>query len=110
MTGRGEFFEGEGLKNHDHVQVCRFERRPESVINEALEVVAGGGEFAHFFGDNDGEAPRFAVGYVGGVREIKDCKVGGCDSFGAGAEPQKFGAKRKFAGIRNHRGRDTVSP
>jgi hypothetical protein len=78
----GRFFYRKRLIDHDDVFLLVFDPRPESVVGEAFEVVAGGGELADLFGDYYTEATHSFADSALGVLEIKECKMGGCDSFG----------------------------
>jgi hypothetical protein len=51
LAGSGGFFERKRPKNYHHIYFLVFDSRPEGVIGEAFEVIAGGGELANFFGD-----------------------------------------------------------
>ena len=98
----GRFFYRKRLIDHDDVFSLVFDPRTESVVGEAFDVVAGGGELADFFGDYYTEATLSLANSALSVLEIKECKVGGCDSFGTRAKAKKFGAKGEFARAWDH--------
>lgn len=62
----GRFIEGEGFKNHNHIDFLIFELCPESIVGEALKIVASGCLFTNFFGNDYAQT---GMGGSGGARE-----------------------------------------